>query len=106
MSDQNSATTPDPLDLSRNDDIAAAVEAYDAIERPAWKAYEAIERAALEAYDASGGASWKAYEASIAPAWQAYEAAESAARKVLIEATFVPLLAAWISANDYEATGD
>jgi len=51
--------------MTKQEQKAAAWEAYRAIKEPAWKAYEAIQVPAREAYRAIKEPAWKAYEAEL-----------------------------------------
>ena len=45
--------------------LQIALQAYEAVEGPAWQAYQDVQ-----------GPAWQAYEAVQGPAWQAYKAVE------------------------------
>jgi FAD/FMN-containing dehydrogenase len=65
-----------------------AWDAYKAVERSAWDAYEAVQRpaweacvaaaqcTALDAYEAVERSTWATYQAARRPAWDAYKAVE------------------------------
>jgi hypothetical protein len=60
--------------MTKQEQRAAAWEAYKAIQEPAWEAYEAIQEPALKAYQAIEVRAWKAYEAIKVPARKDYKA--------------------------------